>query len=76
MGVVPPAGAISCLAMCSRAASQDNAAVVSLEQAQVMVAFYRACLVNNVNPIGGSCVFRRVPRIALDTCGSSRKLYG
>ena len=37
MGVVPPAGAISWLATCSRAASQDNAAVASLEQAQVMV---------------------------------------
>ena len=37
MGVVPPAGVISWLATCSRAASQDNAAVASLEQAQVMV---------------------------------------
>ena len=37
MGVVPPAGAISWLATCSRAASQDNTAVVSLEQTQVMV---------------------------------------
>ena len=37
MGVVPPAGAISWLATCSRAASQDNARGTSSEQAQVMV---------------------------------------
>ena len=37
MGVVPPAGAISWLATCSRAASQDNARGTSSEQAQVIV---------------------------------------
>ena len=37
MGVVPPAGAISWLATCSRAASQDNARGTSLEQSQVIV---------------------------------------
>ena len=36
MGVVHPAGAISWLATCSRAASQDNTKSTSLEQAQVI----------------------------------------
>ena len=46
---------------------------MSSAQAQVMGAIYGPWVVNSVNPISGSGVFRRVPRTAVYTCG---KLHG